>query len=225
MKRRTGIALAGLIALVFATSPLAAETWYAQRVTQGRGGIGVEHLWSSGPSLRAEVVVNGHPVVTLVSGSRYSIIDILTGEGISIERHSNAVNADSERLRPFADEAPRLQRRGGEFIRDEPLGDNVRCKLYKLTDEHGRHEVCVQSDENALPVFIKHWDRTTKRESVTQYVNWAKGLEIPTTFFAADPRIKMTPYTYAAYVKATQEGKVGPAPVLFPHLLHGEREE
>ncbi len=228
MKRSIGISLAGLAAVCLvglAPAAASAETWYAQRVTQGGGGIGVEHLWSSGASLRSEVVVGGHPVLTVIHGNRYWVVDRLSGEGISIERHPNAVKASASGARPFADEADRLQREGGEFIRDEPLGEDVSCRLFKLTNERGRQEVCVRSDETKLPVFIKSWDRNTKREAVIQYVNWSKGLAIAEDFFAPDPRAKITPYSYGAYVKATQEGNVGPAPVLFPHLLHGEREE
>lgn len=226
MKRSTGIALAGFVGLcVVGSAPAAAETWYAQRVTQGDSGMGVEHLWSSGASLRAEVVVGGHPVVTLVHGNRYSIVDRLTGEGISIERHPNAIRADDAAVRPFGDEAERLQRQGGELIRDEPLGENVSCRLYKLTDERGRQEVCVRSEETALPVFIKSWNRNSKQKAVVSYGSWGKGLKIENDFFVVDAGANVKAYTYAAYAKATQAGNVGPAPVLFPHLLHGEREE
>jgi hypothetical protein len=226
MKRSIGIALAGFVGLcVVAISPAAAETWYAQRVTQGDAGMGVEHLWSSGASLRAEVVVSGHPVVTVVHGNRYWVLDRLSGEGISIERHPNAIRADNPAVRPFGDEADRLQRQGGEFIRDEPLGENVSCRLFKLTDDRGRQEVCIRSDDTALPVFVKSWNRTSRREAVISYANWGKGLEIENSFFSIAADAKVKSYTYAAYAKASQEGNVGPAPVLFPQLLHGEREE
>lgn len=231
MNRSMGIVRAGLCVAALAAvtglmvEPATAETWYAQRVTQSGGGVGVEHLWSSGASLRSEVVVGAHPVVTVVHGDRYWIIDRLTGAGISVVRHRNAVAADDPAGRPFADEAERLKQAGGEFIRDESLGGDMKCQLYKLTDDRGRQEVCVRKDDTELPVFIKSWDRGSKREAMTQYVNWIKDLPIGPEFFAPTPGANVTPYTYEAYVKAAREGSVGPAPVLYPHLLHGYKAE
>lgn len=214
-----------ILAVLLAASPVWAESWYAQRVNQGGGGIGIEHLWSRGASLRSEVVVGAHPIVTGVDGDRYWIVDRMTGKGVSIQRHPNAIRADDPAKRPFGNEAERLQKQGGEYVRDEPIGADATCRLYKLTDERGRQEVCVGGDENALPVYVVNWDRKSKREGRVSYVNWIRGLEIDPAFFRPGAGIEITSYTYDEYVKAAASGVVGPAPVLYPHLLHGDRAQ
>ena len=238
MKRSSGMAggwqaAACLLWLVLPNAGAAQEpapaagpsTWYAQRVTQGGGGMGVEHLWSKGASLRSEVVVSAHPIVTVVHGDRYWVLDRLTGEGISVQRHPNSVAADDPTRRPFGDEAERLQSQGGEFVGDEELGGDASCRLYKLTDDRGRQEVCVRDDELGLPVILRNWDRQTNRTHVVQYVNWFRDLEIDGSFFMPQAGLNLKGYTYEAYMKAVNEQSVGPAPVLYPHLLHGEPEE
>ncbi len=211
--------------ILLLASPALGETWYAQRLSQTGGAVGVEHLWSSGDSLRSEVVVGARPIVTGVHGDRYWIQDRMTGKGISVRRHPNAVKADASRARPFGDEAERLLRRGGEYVRDESLGGEASCKLYKLTDDAGRQEVCVGADENELPVYIVSWDRKSKREGRTSYMNWIRSLEIDPQFFEAPSGPGIQVYTYEAFVKASAEGSIGPAPVIYPHLLHGDREQ
>ena len=219
--------IAGIFAVAASAASASAEgnTWYAQRVTQSAGGVAVEHIWSKGASLRSEVVVGAHPVVTVVHGDRYWILDRLSGEGISVARHPNAVGADDPNRRPFGDEAERLQAEGGEFVGDEEITPEFSCRLIKLTDDRGRQEVCVRDDEVGLPVFLRTWDRSTNRNATIQYVNWIKDLEIDTSFFVPDGGGTMKSYTYEDYVKATNGGVVGPAPVFYPQLLHGAREQ
>ena len=218
-------ALSGLSALLATSTSAEAETWYAQRVTTSSGSVGVEHIWSKGASLRSEVVVGAHPIVTVVHEDRYWIFDRLSGEGISVARHPNAVAADDPDRRPFGDEADRLEREGGEFVGDEKITPEISCRLIKLTDDRGRQEVCVRDDETRLPVFLKTWDRDSNRRARIQYVNWIKDLEIEGSFFTLDGSRALKSYSYEAYVKAANDGTVGPAPVLYPHLLHGDREQ
>lgn len=213
------------LSILLLATPALSETWYAQRVSQTGGGIGIEHLWSNGASMRSELVVNARPVTTVVHGKRYWVIDRMSGKGVSIARHPNAVRADSATKRPFGDEGDRLQQRGGEFVRSEKLGPDVACKLYKLTDDAGRQEVCVGDDENKLPVYILSWDRRTKREGRLSYMNWLRGLEIAPGFFNPGKGAEIKTFTYEAFVKASDAGAVGPAPILYPHLLHGDREQ
>ena len=213
-----GIGLGSMIG-----SAASAESWYAQRVTQSETGLGVEHLWSKGPSLRTEVVIAGHPIVTVVHGDRYWAVDGITGEGVSVTRSPQAVAASQKGGRPFGDEVTRIVAQGGEFIRNEPLGGEASCKLYKLTDDRGRQEVCVQ-EELELPVFLRNWDRATNREAVTRYVNWIRDLETRAGFFDPDPRYKLKNLTYEAFLKAVQDGSLGMTPILYPHLLHGDRD-
>ena len=61
-----GAALALLLA-----SPVVAQeipdTWYAERIISGDTPPVVEHLWSKGSKLRAETVIGGQPILTLVN--------------------------------------------------------------------------------------------------------------------------------------------------------------
>ena len=44
------------------------DTWYAQALAHSEIGLNVTHFWSKGPLLRAETVVVGRRVVTIVNG-------------------------------------------------------------------------------------------------------------------------------------------------------------
>ena len=80
-RRMLGAALLGL-ALAFVLGPAAdagaQEIWYAEKFRAGDVPVSVEQLWSRGSLFRSETVINGHPIVNLVSGTRYVIIDRLT---------------------------------------------------------------------------------------------------------------------------------------------------
>ena len=215
-------ALALAAGLWLAAPAVHAETWYAQRVTTGDAGLNIEHLWSKGGALRAEVVVGTRPVVTLVNATHYVVVDTLAGKGLSVERHANARARDAAGKRPFGDELDILVAQGGEFVRVEELGA-ASCRLHRLTDDRGRQEVCVDP-ERELPVFLRRWDRASNREATIQYVNWSKGFEIGGQFFQPDPRVTLERHSYAQYVKALDEGKAA-YPVFYPQLLHGPREK
>ena len=87
-------------------SPQAQPTWYAQALTRGDAGLNVTHFWSKGAKLRAETVVSGHKVVTIVHGEWYWAYDGLTLDGVAIRRDPRAVALDDatftfgERMRP-----------------------------------------------------------------------------------------------------------------------------
>ncbi len=208
-----------LLALASIAATANAETWHAERITSGAAPVRVERLWSKGPWLRAEVVFGGHPIVTIVKGDRYVMVDGLTGKGISIQRSPMAIAGDATRARPFGNERASLTALGGEKVKTEGEGAAA-CDLYRLTDPAGRREVCV-SGEDALPVFQRAWDRATSNESETRYIAWLKGIEIVDGFFAPDPRATLESFTYEAYVAKAQKEPVGPAPALYPELLHG----
>ncbi len=202
----------------------AANTWHTRRITTGAAGLRIENLWSRGAALRSEVVVNGHPVITLVEGPRYVVVDLLRGVGIAVQRHANARAQDSPKLRPFGSELEIMNTQGGEFVGMDVFA-GVDCRLHRLTNSRGRQEVCVLGDEGKkeLPVFVRHWDRDTNRDTNIQYVNWRQGFEIADNFFAPDPRLQLTSFEYDAYVKALGEGRAD-MPILYPLLLHGPRE-
>lgn len=201
-----------------------AESWYAQRLSTGDVSLGFEHLWSRGASLRAEVVLGGRPILTVVHKNRYIVVDKLAGTGISVERHENAQRTPAAPGRPFGfgDELESLLEEGGEYVGDETF-QGVRCRLHRLTGQVGRQEVCVQEEGNGLPLYIKHWSRDSNREILVQYLNWVHAFETGPDFFAPDPRVQLREYRYADFIKAASQGEVK-EPVLYPRLIHGPRE-
>jgi hypothetical protein len=212
--RRSAIAL--LFGFVFGAGAHA-ETWHAERITTGGGPVRVEQLWSKGPALRAEVVVSGHPIITLVKGDRYFIVDGLAGKGISIQRSPQAIANDAKTTRPFGNERTVLTGQGGEKV----ASTDANCDLYRLSDTSGRREVCVSKDDQALPVFSRVWDRQSGFEAETRYTAWLKAMDISDNFFTPDPRWSIESLTYDDYVARSRQQAVGPAPAFYPELLHG----
>lgn len=197
------------------------DTWYAERVSSGDAPVRVEHFWSKGDWLRAEGVFAGHPIVTLVKGDRYVILDRLTGEGISIGRSDRAIAEDAQRERPFGNELHVLLASGGEKVRDQELPSGGSCELFRLTDEKGRREVCVSPEGERLPILLEVWIRASGRSMQTRYVEWARGIAIPDGFFDPPPDAKLEHVSYTEYVKRSSEEQLGPAPPLHGALLHG----
>ena len=130
MSLRQRLAILALLLLVTARlehrgrraeKPSGPPTWYAQALTRGEAGLNVTHFWSKGAMLRAESVVAGHKIVTIVRGDRYYAYDGLTGEGLSIRREPAAVAADRADQRPFAREYEILMQQGAELVREETM--------------------------------------------------------------------------------------------------------
>lgn len=200
-----------------------APSWYALRLRTGEVSLGFEHLWSSGASLRAEFVLGGRPVLTVVHKNRYIVVDKLAGTGVSVERHKNAQRAPVAPGRPFGfgDELESLLEEGGEYVGDETF-QGVRCRLHRLTSQVGRQEVCVQEEEegSGRPLYVKIWSRDSNQEVLIQYLNWVHAFETGPDFFTPDPRVKLREYSYDDFA----QGKVK-EPVIFPRLIHGPREK
>ena len=212
------LALAALLAAP--SSGSAEETWYAQRFTSGDAPVRVDQLWSKGPRLRAETVIAGRPILTLVSGERYLIVDRLAGTGVSIRRSSSAIAGDARRGRPFGDEADQILAAGGEKVGSERLGGHA-CDLYRFTGRNGRREVCVTADEARLPVEVESWSRSSGRNSTVRYVDWTRNVPINDQFFQPDPRWTLEHIDYEDYRKRSRQAPVGPAPPFYQSLLHG----
>ncbi len=64
--------------------PALPDTWYAQAYGQGERGILLTHYWSKGPRFRAEMVIAGHRIVTIVNGEYYTILDVTQGSGVVV---------------------------------------------------------------------------------------------------------------------------------------------
>jgi hypothetical protein len=199
-----------------------AATWYAERITSGDTPVHVEHLWSRGPKLRAETVIGGRPIVTIVNGERYIMIDRVANTGVSIQRSPKAMAADAKRDRPFGNEWKVLEAAGGELVSTERIAGRT-CDLYRLTNADGRREICVSQDEARLPLLLKVWSRASSREARTNYLDWTSHLAINDTFFEPDPSTSLEQLSYEDYVRRASDEQIGPAPPFFRELLHGTK--
>jgi hypothetical protein len=203
--------------------PATPDTWYAQAYGQGERGILLTHYWSKGPRFRAEMVIAGHRVVTIVNGEYYYILDVTQGSGVAIRRPAAVVRADTERGRPFGNEYEILLQDGGERVGSERHG-GIECDLYRLTNSTGRRSVCVRQGESRLPIRVETYHRSRGSTDVFSYVNWLGGMPLPDSYFEPDPRLEIEILEYADYSKRSMREPIGPAPVMFGNLLHGERE-
>lgn len=221
-----GLALAVVLALPAAApaeegSEGEDPTWYARRLSAGDSPVRVDYLWSKGTRLHAETVIAGHPIVTLVTGSRYVMYDRLSGEGVSIERSARAVEQDAGRGRPFGRELGRLRAEGAERVGTDRLGGRE-CVRWRVTDERGRRELCVTDDARALPVQLEVFDRRSGRSARTHYLDWTRGLALPDRFFEPGAERELERIGYQEYLERSAQGEtLGPAPPLFAPLLHG----
>lgn len=217
---RPAAALTVALVALGAAAPSAAESWFTQRVTRGDVPLRVEYLWSDGPRFRAEVVVAGRPILTLVHGELYYVIDQLSQTGVAIARAPAALAADRKARRPFGHEAEQLVAEGGEKVRQERVMGRL-CDVYRVTNQAGRREVWVTADGLALPIRIDTFDRATSRNARVDYVDWTRELRIAEGFFAPDPRVQLERIEYQDYVNRAGREPIGPAPVLYAPLLHG----
>jgi hypothetical protein len=174
--------------------------------------------------LRAETIVGGTPIVTLVSGEFYTIIDVLSQTGVAIRRSPAAIAADKTRAkeRPFGREGQEMVAKGAEFVRSETLSERP-TRLHRLTDDRGKTEVWLSDDKRKLPIRVIFYTRDTGAKSTTDYIDWIADLPLTDAFFEPDPRAQLERVEYADYLTRSETGPVGPAPVLFANLLHGDK--
>jgi outer membrane lipoprotein-sorting protein len=202
-----------------AKRPDGPPTWYAQALTRGAAGMNVTHFWSKGAMMRAESVVAGHRIVTIVRGDRYYAYDGLTGEGLSIRRDPATVALDRTDQRPFAREYEILVGQGAELVSEETMLGR-RAGIYRVTDDHGRRELWVTQDAQRIPLRVEIYDRDSGSQRTTDYLNWQSDLSIPDRFFAPDPNAALQEMDYTEYLRrSSAEGTVGPVPVLYTNLL------
>lgn len=220
--------LALLLSWVVAAPIAASEevpTWYAQALTRGEAGLNVAHFWSKGAALRAETVVAGHKIVTIVRGDWYYAYDALTGKGLALRREPAAVARDRADRRPFGNEYEILAAQGAEQVREEDLLGRP-TGVYRITDRRGRRELWVTQDALRIPLRIEIFDRASGQRRTTDYVNWQSDLGIPDAFFAPDPNARLEELDYSEYLsRSAAEGSVGPVPVLYTSLLFVRKED
>lgn len=198
------------------------DTWYAQTLTYSESGINVTHFWSKGnDKLRAETVIAGHPVVTIVNGGTYYAYDRLSQEGLAIGRSKVAIQQDAERGRPFGREYDAVLRLGGERISDEHVAGRS-VQVYQVTDDVGKRQVWVSDDSRHLPIRLKLYRRATGQTLHTDFLNWSQGLPIDDSYFDPEPAVKLKRLSFEKYVKMQSDREpLGPVPVLYTDLLHG----
>ena len=199
-------------------------TWYAQALARGPGGLNVTHFWSKGPMLRAETVVVGHKVVTIVRGEWYYAYDGVLKTGMAIRRDANAVARDAPGRRPFGNEYEKLLEQGAELVREETMVGRE-TGVFRITDDHGRRELWVTMDPQRIPLRIEIYDRKSSTERVTDYVNWQSAMFIPDSFFEPDPSVELERIEFEEYLRrSVEEGPVGPVPVLYTDLLRAKKK-
>jgi outer membrane lipoprotein-sorting protein len=197
------------------------DTWYAQALASSEIGVNVTHFWSRGSMLRAETVIAGRRIITIVKGDTYFAYDGLGRIGLAIGRSPLAIAQDAKRGRPFGNEVDAVTRQGAEGVGKEELGGR-QVAVFRITDRRGRRQVWATDDENRLPLRIEIYRRETGQTLRTDFLNWQRGLPISDVFFRPEPDIALAQLSYDEYVaKQAERTPMGPVPVLYADLLHG----
>jgi len=197
------------------------NTWYAQVLAHSPVGINVTHFWSKDRKLRAETVIAGRRIVTIIDETTYYAYDLLVRTGIAVQRSKAAIAQDAERQRPFGNEYSALIRQGAESIGRDQLGGRD-VEVFQITDDRGRRKLWVTDDERRLPLRVFAFQRSQGREMTTDYLNWQRGIPILNAFFLPEPGVDIAPLSYEEYVeKQSQRVPLGPVPVLYSDMLHG----
>lgn len=206
-------------------APKRTASWYASTMAEDeRGSFLIVHFWSLGPLLRSEAVLGGRRIVTIVNRDTYYVVDAVGGNGVAITRSEAARKQDESRGRPFGNELEQLLREGGEHIGTESAGSQT-VDVYRLTDDRGRRTVWMSRTDPPVPLRVLTFDRPSGTNGKLDYVNWLQDPSLPETFFEPDPRWRLERFGYDEYRKRLRQGPVGPAPVLYRHLLHGDNVE
>ncbi len=216
-------ALAGVVAA--GPAPAEPDTWHAEAISTSPHGLHVTQYWSKGrDKLRAETVIAGHRLLTLVNGDTYYTLDLVTGKAVAIERSAKARKDDGTFPRPFAREGWVIDRRGGEKVSEEPLAGSM-CDVWRHTTPHGRRVVWVRQEEaqDRIPLRSEVYDRNSTATVKTDYVQWAAGMDLADRFFEPDPRLEVVRMGYDEYLKRSGDGDIGIPPVLHANLLHGSK--
>lgn len=198
-------------------------TWYAQTRVTTDYGIVSTHYWSKGPLFRAQTMVAGHPVTTIVDATHYYVYDEILGRGAAIARNPIAISEDSTRGRPFGRERDDLLNAGGELIRDgESTEDEMAFDVFQATGDAGRRRVIVTDSDPPLPVRIEMFERSSGKTGVLEYSGWQRDLNIDDSFFVPPTGVTFERVSYAQYTARVGREAIGPAPVYYRHLLHGD---
>ena len=197
------------------------EYWFAETIQHGDGGIRVMYIWSKGRKLRADRIIDGAVLQTIVNGDTYYNILPTAGIGVAIQRTATALADDRKGGRPFGHDVEAILARGAEKAATERLmGHEV--AVYRLNSGKSREEVWATTDGDKLPVKVVYTDREGGKSYET-LLNWAHGNAVKETFFEPDPRIAMQKVTYEEFVAGVKDGSLKTFPPLFNDLLVGEK--
>jgi outer membrane lipoprotein-sorting protein len=197
-------------------------TWYVSTVVSGRSGYQVTHYWSSGPNLRSQTMIGIHPITTIVRGDRYWVYDELRKEGVEIKRSTLAQAEDAQGTRPFGNDLADLMQSNGEKVETGMLA-GIPAEVWRATNSTGRRTIWMTVSEPRVPLRVENFDRESGESAALSYSNWTSGFELPDSAFEPPPDLRLQRFEYEQYVNESLEGQVGPAPVLYPKLLHGPR--
>jgi hypothetical protein len=196
-------------------------TWFSQAISHSDAGLNVSYFWSKGAKLRAETVIAGRRVTTLVTGNTYYAYDAVSQNGVAITRNPKAIAADARGERPFGREFEKLMSQGAERVREEVVMGRE-CEVFRLTDQLGRRELWVTKDELRLPVRVVVYRRDTQKTTATDFINWLTGLSIADSFFQPESNVAFERLDFETYVQRSSTGEpIGPVPVLYTDLLVG----
>lgn len=220
-----------LIALVFAgvvgvsTSAWAksqgsqkGESWHATTFVRGSHGMRVITYWSKNDWMRAETLIVGHPIVTIVRGKDYIAYDRLTSKGVRVRRPDVAMAQDGRSPRPFGNDLAELVAEGGELVESERFGGQE-AEVWRVTDRLGRRKLWVTTEEPKLPMRLETFVRVGAETITTDYSGWARGMEIPDEFFSPPREIQLDSLDYTKFLTNPPASARGI--VLYPDLLHG----
>jgi len=197
------------------------STWFSQVLSHSDAGLNVTYFWSKGAKLRAETVIAGRRVTTIVSGSTYYAYDAVSQNGVAVSRSPKAIATDARGERPFGREFENLLSQGAERIRAEQVMGRA-CEVFRLTDQLGRRELWVTQDKLRLPVRVVVYRRDTQKTTTTDFVNWLTGLSIADGFFEPESSIAFQRLDFETYIQRSSTGEpIGPVPVLYTDLLVG----
>ena len=235
VSRQSGFGLLRVLVLVW-TCTLAAssatakestppenDTWYALSVVQATSRMTVSHHWSREDSYRSLTIIDGIPIVTIVTRDTYYTINAMDGSGVGIARSKAAIRDDAKRGRPFATEWEDLVEAGGTMVGSQVISGSM-TEAWRLSNDSGRQTVWVLSNEPRVPIRVETFRRARELTDELAYVNWIYGIPIPESFFEPWEGLKLNRLSYEQYVSASRRGPVGPAPPLYSVLIHGKKK-
>lgn len=196
----------------------APETWHAVTYVTGSMGLRIIDYWSKGPWMRAETLINGHPIVTIVRNEDYFVFDRLTSRGVRIRRAPAARQEDRERARPFGNDFDELVAKGAEKVEEVDLAGR-KAEIWRLSDSSSRRKLWVTKDEPRLPIRLETFVRGSSETVKLDYSSWGMGIDLPDAFFGVPPEVDLEELEYESYLEAAPTRPLGP--VLYPELLHG----